>query len=503
MTPRSDLHQLIHSTTPSERRYFRMYANMQEPNGEWNYLKLFDAVLAQKEYDEPGIKRLFADTKIAQNLAVEKHYLYMQLLKVLQQFHTRKRKEWQARELMNGVILLMERELNEPAWNLLKRLKRAAARHGLEMLSLQAHFLERRLIKRRNRKLLEKDLAVLQEEGTQVLGRLAEEMKMHDLYGQYSAELHKSHIKRKESSNEVLDRILMESQVLSPGPDASFQTRTLRLQILAGIAHQQKRVEDAYRYFRENKELWEEFPHRIAAFPLRFLKVLGNFLSAARDLERGEEFLEVLAQIKGIRVKYRLQEISGVSRELLYEMLFYGDGGDIEKARTTALELEAMLDKGQEAFSLNWLMPAAFNLCAVFFLSGELKKSLRWSQFIERLEATDKRQTLQQIAFIFQLLIHYELGNLDLLEYMVRNTKNRFKKRNQLYQFEFVVLKTLKGLLKAVDTAETNALLTGLKVTLENSFSSTMTGREEVLIWVGSRLTRDSIAAVAQKRLNK
>ena len=46
------VHELISSLTPAEKRYFKLYADRHSSKSKNNYSKLFDAKDAQQENDE-------------------------------------------------------------------------------------------------------------------------------------------------------------------------------------------------------------------------------------------------------------------------------------------------------------------------------------------------------------------------------------------------------------------------------------------------------------------
>src|SRR5687768_2586199 len=85
MKPSAELFELIKSMTKSEKRFFKMVSSLQA--GDKNYLKIFDAVDEQTEYDEDAIKAMFGDEKFIKHFPSEKNHLYKLLLKSLRQFH--------------------------------------------------------------------------------------------------------------------------------------------------------------------------------------------------------------------------------------------------------------------------------------------------------------------------------------------------------------------------------------------------------------------------------
>src|SRR3954465_8378762 len=87
MKPSDELHQLIRNLSMSEKRYFKIFSSRHVIAGENNYIRLFDAIEGQPEYNEEKIKARFRKETFAAHLPSEKHYLYQQVLDSLNAFH--------------------------------------------------------------------------------------------------------------------------------------------------------------------------------------------------------------------------------------------------------------------------------------------------------------------------------------------------------------------------------------------------------------------------------
>jgi hypothetical protein len=57
------------------------------------------------------------------------------------------------------------------------------------------------------------------------------------------------------------------------------------------------------------------------------------------------------------------------------------------------------------------------------------------------------REDVLSFTHILNLIVHLELGNNDLLEYIIRTTYNFLKKRKKLYRVETLFMNLLKELL--------------------------------------------------------
>lgn len=69
----------------------------------------------------------------------------------------------------------------------------------------------------------------------------------------------------------------------------------------------------------------------------------------------------------------------------------------------------------------------------------------RYSKALDHLnkilgERNDPRTDIQSYGRVLNLMVHYELKNYDLIEYLCRSTRRFLNKKNGLYAFEKVIL---------------------------------------------------------------
>ncbi len=484
MTPLSDLHQLIHATSTPERRYFRMWGNMQTSASEWNYLQLFDAILKQKDYDEAAIKQQFAGTKIAKNLAVEKHYLYMQLLKCLRQYRTRNRKDLQLREMIDAVEILAEKGMAEAAWRLLQRASKLAVKLDLPLVRMEIHILERRM----GKQILKKKKANSSGEGgKEILGVVENEMDYHLLYDRFSMMLGQNHSARKAESEAELKEMLAHPLMSKIELAQSFYARTLFLQMKASAAFLRGDFEASLDYYGENLAEWRRYPNAIQRFPRRFLRVLGNYMTGLQKADRFSEIPAVLEEMRKCKKKYGILDTHNDTREYHFELLYYANIGKFEEAHIAADRMQKFFLQFEDKLHMKWKLPSAFNLAAVFFILGEFKKALRWINYIIQVEPTDKRKQIQHSSRIFQLVVHYELENLELLEYLIRNSKAYLRRHASMDRFELAVLNTMRDLMRAVTKKDRQRACQQLFSVLDSGFKKQIVGLDEIKAWARAR----------------
>jgi len=111
------LHQLIHSMGKSEKRYFKI----NSPKESSIYLKLFDAILEQEEYDVEPLKSLLVAEGILSPLTRLQHHLYNLVLKNLAGFHATHHPRYEVMEAIKHYIILRDRGLHKQGRVLLQK----------------------------------------------------------------------------------------------------------------------------------------------------------------------------------------------------------------------------------------------------------------------------------------------------------------------------------------------------------------------------------------------
>ncbi len=83
------LWQLIRSMTANEKLFFKRNFALNGYGSKPLYLKLFDAIAAQKKYNEEAILKKFSPELTKKNIAFQKHYLQQQVSEAIAQYDNR------------------------------------------------------------------------------------------------------------------------------------------------------------------------------------------------------------------------------------------------------------------------------------------------------------------------------------------------------------------------------------------------------------------------------
>jgi len=146
MKPTNDLFLLIKSLTKTEKRFFHLFASRHMIGGESMYLKFFDVIVKQKEYDESKIKEIFKKENLGSTLASSKNRLYNLVLKSLSDFHSGMSVESKLRDLMQHIEVLFEKGLYEQGVKVIKKAKKLSVETHKHLYFLELQRWEKRLI---------------------------------------------------------------------------------------------------------------------------------------------------------------------------------------------------------------------------------------------------------------------------------------------------------------------------------------------------------------------
>ena len=146
-TPSTKLFRLIQKMTPSEKRYFKRFGLLQQKNNANKYTLLFDAINAQKEYDEAALIEQFNDYDFVNNFSEIKKYLFNQIQKVLRNFHAQSSVDIILYGYLSDISVLYDKEMYHECNKLIQKTKKNAQKHEKWNLLLLLSQWKRNLIK--------------------------------------------------------------------------------------------------------------------------------------------------------------------------------------------------------------------------------------------------------------------------------------------------------------------------------------------------------------------
>ncbi len=485
MRPSSYLFDLIHSLDRNEKRYFKVYSSLHVKGKKNVYIKIFDTLDKLNTYDESKVKEVFRNERFINNFHVIKKYLYDLILKSLRNFYTDFTIESQILDLLRNIEILEKKRLLSHCSKQINKAKSLAVRYG------QYHLLS---------KILEWDESINKNARIQLKIEVDE---IDDIHREINLNLDKLYALNKQRSalnkvfyykyNDMDIPLLLKSIETDIASVGDFSDdRYLQMMYLVGIANYYWTIEgDMRKALEYNKKAYSLLQDDIAyinAFTQAYEVIIFRILGLSAELKDQESFKEYLVKAKELPKQLYKKTAKFYLPYILFKT-FQVQVADavINKSHTRALqyleEMKVNIETSDYKLSAFNTFIFKYMSMAVYFNGRKFETSLNYSEKIIASEYSIS-PNYKNLAHIVSLIIHYELGNLDLIGYRVRTTYNLLRKKNKLFRFERLILDFLR--LKALKAKTKKQLLEAfieLKLDMSNILANP-NNRDDITEWV-------------------
>jgi hypothetical protein len=510
MKPSTELFQLIKSLSKSEKRYFKLASSLQ--SGEKNYMKLFDAIERQDEYDEPYLKNKFAKETFIKHLPSEKNHLYNLILKSLRGFYADKSAGAILQEQLRNIELLFDKALYKECSKLIRKAKKIAYDYEKYYFLLDLIDWEKILVEEEySRGNFSKDLNKLVQEESDSLEKLRNMAEYQILYSQINYAIRRGGFTRSKEEKLTVQKISGHHLIKGKNTALTTKAATACYYIKGMCASTEMDVDLAFDNFTKVVKIMEDNPTVMQELPKRYVKALNNLLYVYMDREDWKNCSHTTNKLKGLANKTGFESIDvqlklftlSNNTELL-SCIVKGDFNQaIEKVIPSILN---GLKKYDGKINAEEDMLFYYNISRAYFGAGDFKAALKYINLVLNNKETGLREDVYSFARLLNLLIHYELGNYDLLDYTIKSTKRSVAKNHRNYKFETLFLKDLKKILKVKNTDNLKQNFIDFKDELmevmEDPYEQTANKYFDFTSWLDSKIEKSSFEKIVKSKLN-
>lgn len=504
-TASPSLFQLIRSLSQTEKRYLKLFLKNNASGESDLYARLFDAIDQQQEYDERPLKSF-------PHLAVMKVRLEENILWSLRDFHSSKSVNVRLKADLRSAELLFDKGLMDLSLRQIIKSKKLAEQNE-EFLAL--YELIRLELKIHNSQSYsqtdEKTLKELYHQADQCLEKVRNANQYALISDSIYFRIRKSGFFRNEQEFSRFARIMNDPLLRSDKNALSTEAMYYFHSAQIGFSELQADYKKAYAHNRQILALLESRPVIVKKQPRLYLTMLQNTLVWQYQLKEFEPAIESALKLKSFALEQRnvLPEHL-FNRTMYYTNIFllltYSRIADYAKGVRSIREF-------QDEFSEYKIKPYSkeaewmfFDAAAIaHFGAGNYQESARWQNKIIQDKEGDLRSDMQAMARIFALILHFELGNQELLRYMVKWTYRFLIKRNRLYKFETIILEFIRKKIQHLNTRNerVNAFIE-LKKELEKLLPDRFQRRPlddfEFIEWLDSKIQNKPFGEVVRKK---
>lgn len=436
------LHQLIHSLSGTEKRYFKKFAVRHSSKDKTSYLKLFETIEKQNEYDEEEILNKLFKSKSKSAFSLSKNRLYHQILKSLDAFHAESSVDSELNYYLHYAEILFDKALYDQCRRILLSAEKIADKNERWIALLQIIKHQKRLAELNNYETTEGNaIEKLANREFETLRILDIEAELWQRKSKVFAELYKHGQARKPNDVYQLSTEIQEIKEFSDSKATSFEANYLSLHTQSAFYFSTGDYANCHKILKNNIELMESRIELVRHDPTIYISGLTNIIYISAKLNLFDDvntYLQKSRNMPGIlRSKITTDlELRIFTNTYSLELAICALSGNVERGIAAVKEVDSGLSKWKT--QLSDVRKAGFyhTISTIYILANDFKKALYWNNKLLNTIPIEKSEDQYCFAKIMHILIQYELGNYDAIPHNLKSLKRQLKLRKRKHHFE-------------------------------------------------------------------
>lgn len=501
--------QLIHSLEKAEKRNFKLYIKRNSANDDLKIIELFDALDKLDEYDESLLLKKLPTIKKPQ-LANVKSHLYRQVLASLRLIKISESVDLQLHEQLDYARILYHKGLYYQSLKILEKVKELSASFNQDSFLIQAISLEKKIETLHITRSMQNRAEQLSAEADEVhhkrlfitaLSNLA--LKLYSWYVKYGHA-------RNASDERTVKKYLYDNLPANSLKLTGFYERLYYYQSFCWYGFICQDFLKYYRYTQKWVNLFHEQPFMIDIEPGHYIKGMHNLMNAHFDLRNYKKFEEVLDEFSTFaQSKIADKHINNRVQTFVYLMSARINQHLITGTFNEGLALIPYTEKKLANYTLfldrHRVLVFNYKIATLYFGAGNYGKCVDYLRKIIN-DVVDLRQDLQCYARLLHLIAHYELGNTEIIEHLVKSVYRFMAKMENLSVVEEEILKYLQNSFYiSVNKLqpEFKKLLDQLKKLETNRYETRAFAYLDVVSWLESKVNNEPLQKVIHDKFLK
>jgi hypothetical protein len=499
------LFQLVKSLEKAEKRNFKLYIKRKSAGEDLKIILLFDALDKMITYDESQLLKNKSIKK--QQLSNMKAQLYRQILSSLRTIKDEANIDMQLHEQMDYARILFNKGLYYQSLKVLDRMKEMAKEHNQLTYLQQVLFFEKKIEGLFITRSMQDRADHLANEADEVNTGISVANKLSNLslrlYSWYITNGHARNTKDEKAVEAFLQNNLNEDAKNAKG----FYEKLYLYQSFCWYAFIRQDFLQYYRYTQKWVDLFDEQPKMIDVETAHYIKGMHNLMGAHFDLRNHTKLEETIQQFEKFSHR-KIVEQNENNRILIFIYLTTAKINKhfIEGSFTEGLKLVPHIEGSLKEYEIfldrHRVLIFYYKIACLYFGAGNNEKAIDYLNKIINWKM-DLRTDLQCYARLLHLIAHYELGNFDLLEYLIKSVYRFMAKMENLSAVEEEMFKFLRRSFHVGAKSlkpEFQKLLDKLKKYEGNPLETRAFSYLDVISWLESKVHNENVQDVIARK---
>lgn len=500
------LFQLIHSLQKSEKRNFKLYVKRNTSSNDLKIVQLFDALDKMKEYDEKELISKTVSIKKEQ-ISNMKAHLYRQILASLRVLESNENIDIQLHEQLDYARILYNKGLYLQSLRILDRVKENAKEHNQVSFLISVLILEKKIESLHITRSMQERADELTSESDETNVMLIKQTKLSNLALQlYSWYIKNGHARNKDDEKEIENYFHQNLTHDIKNPEG-FYEKLYYNQSYCWYAFIRQDFLMYYRYSQKWVDLFIENQIMQQFETPNFIKGMHNLLNAHFNLRNFNGFDKTIKMLEDFRNSDIVKQ-SNNNQVQVFVYLYTSKinqhfmEGTFKEGLAIVPEIEQQLKEFSIYLDHHRVLVFYYKIASLYFGAGDydtaidyLNKIINWK--------VDLRNDLQCYARLLHLISHYELGNFQLLEYLIKSVYRFMAKMQNLSLVEEEMFKFLKKsfyLSAKKLQPEFEKLLNTIKQLEKSQFETRAFAYLDVVSWLESKVYNKPVYEIIREK---
>jgi hypothetical protein len=500
------LFQLIHSLQKSEKRNFKLYIKRSSGKQDLKIIQLFDAIDKLNEYDEKVLLKKLPDVTKTQ-LANLKTHLYKELLASLRLIKSTDSIDMQLHEQLDYARILYNRGLYLQSLKILEKVKEMSQAYFQDSLLGQAISLEKKIETLHITRSMKDRPERLTEEALEINERRKNITKLSNLGLQmYSWYVKYGHA-RNEQEEKKVKKYFVQNLPSNARTLPGFYERLYLYQSSCWYAFICQDFLKYYRYAQKWIDLFDEYPVMVAVETGHYIKGMHNILNAHFDLRNYRGFAVALHRFEEFATSpvasqhenFKVQTFIYLYTAKINQHFMHGT---FKEGLLLLPYIEGKLKEYELYFDNHRVLVFNYKIATLYFGSGDYDTSIDYLQRIIN-DNVDLRYDIQCYARLLHLLAHYEMGNFDIMDSLIKSVYRFMTKMETITIIEEEIFKFLRAsfrLSRRELKPEFEKLLNKIKQFEKSRFETRSLAYLDIISWLESKVYEKPMSTIIHEK---
>ncbi|MFT6718928.1 MAG: tetratricopeptide (TPR) repeat protein [Sphingobacteriales bacterium] len=278
---------------------------------------------------------------------------------------------------------------------------------------------------------------------------------------------------KSDEEKAMVDEISRHPLIINEDAPLSIRAESVRYYVKGFCSNAYRDYATSLKNFEKVKDLLDEHPHLRKDLGKRYLRSLINIIMGYLNKKNFKKANELTAELETIQSKpgFNTLDIQFMvfSAQYIAKLVLLIRTGEFEEGVKLIPQIAEEIESDRKVNKEQKLI-FYYIISYIYFGAERYKEALQWINKVLNDNENTLRQDIYSYARIFNLVIHYELGNYDLLEYIIKSTSRYLNKKDREYKIETLLIEYIKRFSKLSEGDQKQTLYIELREELDEHF---------------------------------